>query len=144
MCEIGSLWNKRNMNWLLFTILEFVGNGGIFYHFLSCFFFFFFFLGLFSANSRFPNSSGYGESFLWQVFLVINVFMMIKTWNSCIIRPGLSRLEWWVGRPIQWFYFWWAVSLLWALVEVDCISNGGDSRLINLPCQAPAQHFLCI
>ncbi len=95
----------------------------------SFFFFFFFFGGLFSANSRFPNSSGYGESFLWQFLLVINVFMMIKTWNSCIIRPGLSRLEWWVGRPIQWFYFWWAVSLLWALVEVNCISNGGDSRL---------------
>lgn len=60
--DIGSLWNKRNMNWLLLTILEFVGNGGIFVHFLSCFFFFFW--GVFSANSRFPNSSGDGESFL--------------------------------------------------------------------------------
>ncbi len=41
--DIGSLWNKRNMNWVL-LILEFVGNGGIFAHF---FFLVFFFGGIF-------------------------------------------------------------------------------------------------
>ncbi len=57
--DIGSLWNKRNMNWLLlyWNLLEMVV-------FLFIFFLVFFvFGGVFSANSRFPNSSGYGESF---------------------------------------------------------------------------------
>jgi len=50
---IGICWK-----WWYFCSFSFL------FFFFFFFFVFFFFFGLFSANSRFPNSSGYGESFL--------------------------------------------------------------------------------
>jgi len=108
---------------------------------LFFFFFVFFFFGYFLLTQGSPTRVVMGR-----VFFMTGLFKssMSLWWSKpgtlCIIRPGLSRLEWWVGRPIQWFYFWWAVSL-WPLVEeVDWISNGGDSRLINYHVKLKHQH----